>query len=145
MFPEGFINPLPEEVTIAEDSKIKRELKYSFDSQKFDVMDGRVLENTDIEAVKQWIRLFLHTLKDSVTVYEGTKMGTSYKDIIGWKTINDGFVNSELEREIKEGFPLNPAIEKVLSVSFQKVDEKLSINIKVLLKNGTTLTVEVTI
>lgn len=139
MFPvdaEQIFN-IPDDIT--QDPVIKRSFDFNFDNKKFSVIDGRVIEIESIEAVKQWIKLFLKTALDEVPVYQNEKFGTTVKNLIGWKRLNNGFVESELEREVSEGFKLNPAIEKVTYLDVEKIDGVVNIYIGVMLKDGSII------
>lgn len=143
MFPQmknELFNITPEP---AQDATIRRSFDFDFDSKQYSVVDGRVIEIESIEAVKQWIKLFLKTALNKVPVYQGKKFGTSIKNVIGWKRLENGFVESELEREVKEGFLLNPAIQKVTAVDVQKKNAEITIYISVMLKDGSALEVTV--
>ena len=79
------------------------------------------------------------TPKDVYSIYKGTNFGTSYRKLLGQKTVNTGFEESELEREIIEGLPLNPAIKGVTNVEMSKNGKYLNLNIQVELYNGELL------
>lgn len=93
----------------------------------------------DIEAVRQWIVLFITTPKDVYKIYEGTGFGTSIRKLFGHKTLNNGYVESEIEREIREGFPLCPAINRVTSFNLEKVEKNIILYVQVELFDGTLI------
>jgi hypothetical protein len=139
MFPVDnaeIINTAP---VVTQDAEIKRSFDFDFSENKFTVVDGRVIEIKSIEAVKQWIKLFLKTALDKVPVYQNEKFGTTIKNLISWKRLNNGFTESELEREVSEGFKLNPAIEKVTYLDVEKSEGTVIINIGVMLKDGSII------
>lgn len=141
MFPtdnNNFIDTAASEI-FSPDPVIKNNLKFNFSEKKFVVSDGRVLQVADIPAIKQWIEKFIRTSLDQVPIYQGQKFGTTLKNIIGYKSLNNGFVESEVERELIEGFLLNPAIEKVTYVDISKENDVLVIATGVQLKDGTNL------
>ena len=140
MFPtdNNFIEDAASAVLVP-DPVIKNNPKFNFTDKKFEVVDGRVLQVADIPAVKQWIEKFIRTSLDQTPIYKGTKFGTTIKNVIGYKSLNNGFSESEVERELAEGFLLNPAIEKVTYVDIAKVDNVLTIDVGVQLKDGTKL------
>lgn len=118
---------------------IQKSFYFDFLQRKFEIISGNLKLIKDIEAVKQWITLFLLTDINKVPVYQDQKFGTSIKKIIGYKSIDNGFVESEIQREIEEGFLLNPAIEKVTYFDINKSGLTKSyavITLNVLLKNG---------
>lgn len=123
------------------DTTIKTSLSFNFDDKKFPIIDGTPLTNANIEAAKQWIILFLKTTKDTVPVYKGKNFGTSIKKYLGFKALNNGFLESEIEREIREGFPLCPTIKSVTSFNMSKSAKTLVIDVSVELYDGTNLDV----
>ena len=113
------------------------EPKFDFESGQFVLQSGEVETITKIEAIQQWIKAFLKTLINTFYIYKNTKYGTSEKRLIGQKALyNSGFITSEIEREIKEGLPLNPAIKSVPEVEFLKEGEILNVDITAQLFNG---------
>jgi len=121
------------------DPVIKNNLKFNFSENQFQVVDGRVLQIADIPAIKQWIEKFIRTSLGQTPIYEGQKFGTTIKNVIGYKSLNNGFSESEAERELSEGFLLNPAIEKVTYVDISKVDDVSTIDVGAQLKDGSNL------
>ena len=85
------------------------------------------------------MRKFIETTLNKVPIYKGKKIGTTLENIKGHKTLNNGFIESELEREITEGMPLNPGIKEVKAVDIYKDGKTLCIDITVELQNGEEL------
>lgn len=143
MFPKYDFNEILTKIQ-AEGQKVttvKTSLSFNFTEKKFPVVDGTPLTNADIEATKQWIILFLKTTKDTVPVYKGKNFGTSIKKYLGYKALNNGFLESEIEREIREGFPLCPTIKSVTSFNMSKDGRTLVVDVSVELYDGTILDV----
>lgn len=137
------IEKLQESSTV--ETVVKTSLAFDFDTKKFTVVDGNPVTNADIEATKQWIRQFFKTDKDTVPVYNGTNFGTSARKLLGNKVLNNGFYESEVEREVREGFPLCPTIKQVTSFNMEKIGRILKIYVSVELFDGTLLDQEETI
>ena len=135
MFPANDFSIITSDINTA-NPEIKTSFDFDFFSKNFRVIDGNIKEINTIEAVKQWIRLFLMTDINKVPVYQNQKMGTSIKKIIGYKSINNGFVESELQREIEEGLLLNPAIDKITYFNMSKHNDTATITLNVMLKDG---------
>lgn len=101
-----------------------------------------ILENgspkliSNVEAVRQWIVLFITTPKDKYKIYDGTNFGTSIRKLFGRKTLNNGYEEAEVEREIREGLPLCPAISRVTNFNMEKVGRLVKIYVEVELFNG---------
>lgn len=136
---DSVLNKLQTQLNI--NTTVKTSLSFNFTEKKFPVVDGTPLTNADIEATKQWIILFLKTTKDTVPVYKGKNFGTSIKKYLGYKALNNGFLESEIEREIREGFPLCPTIKSVTSFNMSKDGRTLVVDVSVELYDGTILEV----
>lgn len=143
MFPD---NTLKEQIENFKNSEanISRELgkttSLDFDKKSILLSNGTPKLITDIEAIEQWIILFVTTPRDVYKIYEGTDFGTNWRHLLGRKRLNNsGYEESELIRQITEGLPLNPAIESVQSVELSKNGRYLDINIVVELYNGELL------
>lgn len=101
-----------------------------------------ILENgspkliSNVEAVRQWIVLFITTPKNTYKIYDGTNFGTSIRKLFGKKTLNNGYEEAEVEREIREGLPLCPAISRVTNFNMEKVGRIVKIYVEVELFNG---------
>ncbi len=143
MFPD---NSLKEQIEnfIESESNISRELgktpSIDFETSSILLTNGTPKLITDIEAIEQWIILYVTTPRDVYKIYEGTDFGTNWRKLLGRKKLNNsGYEESELIRQITEGLPLNPAIESVQSVELSKNGRYLDINIVVELYNGELL------
>lgn len=91
---------------------------------------------SNVEAVRQWIVLFITTPKNTYKIYDGTNFGTSIRKLFGKKTLNNGYEEAEVEREIREGLPLCPAISRVTNFNMEKVGRLVKIYVEVELFNG---------
>ncbi len=142
MFPE---NTLREEINNFKESmeSIRRELGLtpSIDFKKSSIIlaNGTPKLITDTKAIEEWIILYVTTPRGVYKIYEGINFGTSWRKLLGRKTLNNGYEEAELIREITEGLPLNPAIESVQSVDLSKNGRYLDLKIVVELYNGELL------
>lgn len=91
---------------------------------------------SNVEAVRQWIVLFITTPKNTYKIYDGTNFGTSIRKLFGKKTLNNGYEEAEVEREIREGLPLCPAISRVTNFNMEKIGRLVKIYVEVELFNG---------
>ena len=126
-------------LNIEVETTVKNSLEFNFVTKTFSVVDGNPVTNADIAATEQWITLFMKTDKDCVPVYKGTKFGTSIRKLFGYKALNNGFYESEIEREIKEGFAICPTIRQVTAFNMSKSGKYLVIDVSVQLQDGTIL------
>lgn len=113
-------------------------LTMSFDYEKKSIIfeNGSPKQITDVDAVRQWITLFIITPRDTYEIYNGTGFGTSIRKLFGRKILNNGYEEAEVEREIREGLPLCPAINRVTSFNMEKVGKIVKIYVQVELFNG---------
>lgn len=86
---------------------------YDFDKKCYVVQDGKVIEATEDEAIRQWVAFLILTKKDKYAVYKETDFGTYIENYIGWRGSNFGFVASEIRREIEEGCEIHPLIKEI--------------------------------
>ena len=142
MFPD---NTLREEIQDyqnslkAQSTKLCLTTSLNFEKSEIILSNGSPKLITDIEAIQQWIILFVTTPRDTLAIYKGTNFGTSYRKLLGRKILNNGYEEAELEREIIEGLPLNPAIKSVTNVQLSKEGKYLNIDIRVQLQDGQLL------
>lgn len=142
MFPE---NTLREDIANFQNSEenTSRELgktpSIDFEKSSIIMANGTPKLITNLEAIKQWIILYVTTPRDTYKIYEGTDFGTSWRKLLGRKTLTNGYEESELIREITEGLPLNPAIESVQNVDLAKNGRYLELTITAELYNGELL------
>jgi hypothetical protein len=122
--------------TVATADNVLKSFSFDFDNKEFVVKDGSPELVDEYEATEQWIQKFLSTDLGTLEIYDDYKFGTSYKKLIGSKSFNGGYVESEIEREIREGFPLCPSIQKIVSYMAEKQGTKLALTIGVKLKSG---------
>lgn len=145
MFPEIDIEmetDIEEEETVTEQPKLGRVPLYDFKNREYVVRDGKVVEATEDEAIRQWVAFLILTKKDKFEVYEGTDFGTYIDNYIGMRGNNLGFVASEFEREIEEGCELNPFISGIKDFSMEVDGGKATVNLTVIKKDGTELEVK---
>ena len=145
MFPSIFDNSENEiqttrEKVISTSSDLGKTPNIDLENKKITVENGTPKLITDIDAIRQWITLFVITPKDTYKIYDGTNFGTSIRKLFGRKILNNGYEEAEVEREIREGLPLCPAINRVTSFNMEKVGRILKIYVSVELFNGELIT-----
>jgi hypothetical protein len=124
-----------------DDTTIKLNPSIDFNKNEWVLTDGNPKLVSDLEAIKQWIILFLITPKNVYKIYEGTAFGTSLKKLFrGQKLVGHGYEEAVVESEIKDGMPaLNPAIQRVKTVDFTKNGRILNISVEVELVDGSLI------
>lgn len=147
MFPEDNIDITLEELaeTINYSESVLISFSFDFVKKEFEIKDGTPVLIQELEATKQWIQKFLSTDLGTLEIYDGYKFGTSYKKMLGSKSINNGYIESEIEREIREGFPLCPSIKKIISYDSEKQGTSLCLRIVVALHSGASAEISATL
>lgn len=147
MFPDVEENEtLESDLQIAnQDASIKSTPFFDYGTMQISIKNGNPEMASEIKAIEQWIVLFMTTPKDVYQIYAGTGFGTSIKKLFGTKILNNGYEESEVEREVKEGFPLCPAIDKVTDFSLVKEGKMLNVYVEVELFNGDLVDVDIQI
>lgn len=98
MFPTLNLEEIePQEPT---EKPLGKVFKFDFDNNKHVIEDGKLVEVSQIEAVKQFVSWTLKTIIKKFEIYDET-YGMEYS-FIGNKNLPLGFINSELQRQIKE-------------------------------------------
>ena len=111
----------------------------NFENKVIVLSNGSPKLITDIEAIRQWIVLFITTPKNTYKIYDGTGFGTSIRKLFGRKKLNNGYEEAEVEREIRDGLPICPAINRVTSFNMEKVGKMVKIYVQVELYDGTLI------
>ena len=145
MFPEIDYDFDAEEVIeeeITESIKIGRTPLYDFDKHEYVIKDGKVVECTQKEAVRQWIGFMIKTKLGKYRVYDDTEFGSNVESFIGYKYDNAGYVVSEIEREIEEGAELCAAIDSIEDFDHEMNNGVLHITFTIVLASGDTMEVE---
>lgn len=91
---------------------------FDFNKNEFAIQDGKLVECTEVKAVEQWITLILQTYKDKYNIYKDTDFYCNIEDLRGQKP--NGFVLSELKREITEALLKHRYIKSVDNFEFTK-------------------------
>lgn len=117
--------------------KLGRCFLFDFEKEEYVIKDGKLVEiANDTEKVKQWVKLVLRTYKDKYKVYKDTNFYCNTEDLRGTKL--NGFVKSEIAREITESLLTHRYIKKVSGFSFIQERLKITVNFNVTLIDGTT-------
>ena len=103
---------------------------FSFDFNKgdFNVIDGRLQEINNLEALKLWITKILKTAKLKFRIYDNTDYGiTDLKELIT-SGLPLPFIKSEIEREVKETLLKNKQIKSVENFKFERERRLLTVS-----------------
>ena len=142
MFPEVDYDFEEEEIleqeTVA--TTICRTPLYDFKQGRYVVVDGKIKECTQEEAVRQWVGFLVKTAAEKYDVYRDTDFGTYIENYIGYK--DDAFVASEIKREIEESAVSNRAIAAIEDFDFVREGDKMKISLTVVMQTGDEVEVE---
>ena len=141
MFPE--INVNIEEIATPSREKLGKVFLFDFEMGRHVIRDGKPVECTEVQAVKQWIELLLKTQLDKYPIYKNTFFGLSTDDIIGNKSNPLIMAQAILEEEIKEKCKEHILIRAVTNFNIERTNQGLIISFKVVLKNGNQQGVDV--
>lgn len=115
---------------------------YDFDKKCYVVQDGKLIEATEDEAIRQWVAFLILTKRDKYEVYKDTDFGTYVENYVGWRGSNPGFVASELKREIEEGCEAHPLIERIDNFELKFENGLGHVSLTIVKKNGDEVEVE---
>lgn len=127
-------------------TKIGRSFLFDFKTGQHIVIDGKLVECTELQAIEQWLELLVRTTLDKYKVYQGTAFGTTWENYIGYRSLPAGFIESEMEREITEAaIKLNPAIIKISHFSTTRKTRGLTVTFTAELRNKEALGVTINV
>ncbi|MGN1414060.1 MAG: DUF2634 domain-containing protein [Anaerovoracaceae bacterium] len=121
-------------------TKIGRTPLFDFTTGSYVIRDGKIVECSQEEAVRQWIGFLVKTAAEKYPVYDDTEFGTYIENYIGYKDI--GFVSSEIKREVEEKAMGNRAIKSIENFEAEKDGSKLKVSLTVILQNEEEVEVE---
>ena len=143
IFPE-YDYEMDEEVTeevASESVKIGRTPLFDFETGQYVIRDGKIVECTQEEAIRQWVGFLIKTPAERFEVYKDTEFGTYIHNLIGWK--DAGFVASEIKRELEEKCIENRAISGVKDFDVTKNGGAIHISFTVIKADNEEVEVEV--
>lgn len=122
---------------VVEESYGKKFFKFNFDTKKFVVKDGKLVEIPELEYIKQYIQWLLNTVPGKFEIYE-KDFGVSYV-FLGSKSLPLGYINSEIKRQIEKQLAIHPSISELSNFKFSHENGVLIVSFKVLTNLGNTL------
>lgn len=125
-----------------------RAFLYDFTKGDFIYKNGAPVEVTGVEAIRVWIEKVIRTEKFKFTIYQSVEgdidYGTSIEDLIG-TSLPQGFVESELKRELTESILKNPFIEELTGWLFEREGSLVTVNFTFILIDGAMEGMEVAV
>lgn len=104
MFPTDykFINSVQSTATITNSqTKVGRSFAFDYKTHRFVFKDGKNVEDTQIEAIKQWVELFIRTEMKKYKIYADS-FGLDLTKLLGYR-LPRAYIVSEIKRRITEG------------------------------------------
>ena len=139
MFPVNIQRYLENEDLIYENTALPfngRAFLFDYKNGDFLMENGRPIEVTGKRAVEAWLEKLIRTAKFRFEIYEdfeGSQVdyAVTIEDLIGgvWPK---GFVEAEIEREIKEAAVTNTYIDDLINWEFEREGSLLKISFTVL-------------
>lgn len=139
MFPEYDFSE--DEETLPSESMGKVFL-FDFAEQRLVLKDGKPVEATYEQAIKQWVSMLLITEMDKYAVYDGTGFGIGLTQFIGRKDIPLPTVVSEVSRQISEKVLLHLEITGADGFTINRDNGVATIGFIVTTRQGSTVDVE---
>lgn len=130
-----------EEEETLQSTTIGRTPLFNFSTGKYEIKDGKIIECTQEEAVRQWVGFLVKTFVGKYRVYDNTDFGTYIENYIGEK--NRGFVLSEIKRELEEKAEDNRTIEEITDIEGKTKGDKMTISLTIVMTDKTEVEVEV--
>lgn len=97
-----------------------KSLKFDYETESFIFVDGSNVIPTKIEAIKQWIELFIRTELEKYEIYKGYEFGVDLSDLVGYR-LPRGYQVSEIMRRINEGILTKcPHVVSITDWSFDR-------------------------
>lgn len=145
MFPSNFI-----ETAITENETEETGIDFLFDYETGQhIMKGAVLKECDkLQTVRQYIQDVLRTKAKIYKVYskdENDVFGISVYNYLGTRTLPDGYLNSELKREVTQLLLKHPLISEVKDWVGTRERRGLAISFTVVLTDGNLITISETV
>lgn len=124
MFPDDInldidVNTVDDTLDAAAAGTIGRSIKFDYDKKEFIVDEGKLVEPTKIDAIKQWIELYIRTEINKYAVYSDS-FGIDTRGLLGYR-LPRGYQVAEIMRRINEGILTKcPDVKSVGDWDFNK-------------------------
>lgn len=100
-------------------STIGRSIKFDYDKKEFIVDEGKLVEPSKIDSIKQWIELYIRTEINKYAIYTDS-FGIDTRGLLGYR-LPRGYQVAEIMRRINEGILTKcPDVKSVSDWDFDK-------------------------
>lgn len=139
MFPNVSI----EEISVTDETEnVGCDFLFDYEKGQHIIRSGVLAECNTIQGIQQFIQNVLRTKANSYKVYtesETEAFGISIYDYIGTRKLPDGYLNSELKREVTETLLKHPFISEVKNWNGKRNKRGLAISFTTVLTDNTLI------
>lgn len=124
---------IPTDIPAQAAETVGRSPAFAFDSTSsrrgaFQLVDGALVERTGREAVKQWFELMLRQKPGAIPIYRTDSSSQPGVDrTMLDRRMPDGWVQAEIERQVRETAAFCPAVRAVDSFVFTRLRRGLQV------------------
>lgn len=124
MFPDDVdldidVNTVDDTLDASVAGTIGRSIKFDYDKKEFIVDEGKLVEPSKIDSIKQWIELYIRTEIKKYAVYTDS-FGIDTRGLLGYR-LPRGYQVAEIMRRINEGILTKcPDVRSVSDWDFDK-------------------------
>lgn len=98
---------------------IGRSIKFDYDKKEFIVDEGKLVEPSKIDSIKQWIELYIRTEINKYAIYTDS-FGIDTRGLLGYR-LPRGYQVAEIMRRINEGILTKcPDVKSISDWDFDK-------------------------
>jgi len=134
MFPE--IEFLSDSDTLPDKKDLGKVFLFDFEKRQYVLKDGKPVEASYEEAIRQWVTMLLITELDQFVVYRDTVFGIGFKQFIGRRDIPFGVIVSEVKRQITDAVTVHSQITNVDDFTLAREDGKAKLSFSVMTLRG---------
>lgn len=134
MFPE--IEFLSDSDTLPVQTDMGKVFLFDFENKRFVLKDGKPVEATYEEAIRQWVTMLMITELDQYVIYDETGFGIRIKQFIGRRDIPLGVISSEVKRQVSEQVTMHSQITGVDNFGIAREDGKAKLTFSVATLRG---------
>lgn len=136
------------DIDIAENEATSEELGkapfFDVDTGQHIIKDGKVTDCCDADVIRQWVYKTILTPLGKYEIYttDGDDYGVGVTKYIGKREYQDGYIASELKREISEQLIGHPFIKSISNYTAKRDKRRLIVSFTVNLTDGSEIDVE---
>lgn len=144
---DAIFSVIPTDIPAQAAETVGRSPAFAFDSTSsrrgaFQLVDGALVERTGREAVKQWFELMLRQKPGAIPIYRTDSSSQPGVDrTMLDRRMPDGWVQAEIERQVRETAAFCPAVRAVDSFVFTRLRRGLQVGFTAYLHTDETVEV----